>query len=260
MYFYISFYLFINHVLQTPIITNLFIFGTFAIKKTLANVYLALENDLEIIPVLNKIDLPAAEPDRVATEIEDTIGLDTTNIVQASAKAGIGIEDILESVIRDVPPPAIPVEGAPLRALIFDSLFDSFRGVIVFFRVVDGEVKRGDKIRFFFSGAEYEVTEVGIMQPQQIPVTSLRAGEVGYICASIKSVSDARVGDTIMLSSEYKRALSEQSEEDRSNPEKHAIQPLPGCECFLWNIYFLIVAIHQFQMPFLTPISVFAIN
>jgi len=196
--------------------------------QTLANVYLALENDLEIIPILNKIDLPAADPDRVAEEIEETIGLDTTNIVHASAKTGIGIKDILESIIREVPPPQTPVPGVPFRALIFDSLYDSFRGVIVFFRVVDGEVKRGDKIRFFFSGAEYEVTEVGVMQPRQIPVTSLRAGEVGYICASIKSVSDATVGDTIMLASEYKQTLSEMSDEDKADKTKNAIEPLPG--------------------------------
>jgi len=123
------------------------------------------------------------------------------------------------------------VPGVPFRALIFDSLYDSFRGVIVFFRVVDGEVKRGDKIRFFFSGAEYEVTEVGVMQPRQIPVTSLRAGEVGYICASIKSVSDATVGDTIMLASEYKQTLSEMSDEDKADKTKNAIEPLPGCKC-----------------------------
>jgi len=196
--------------------------------QTLANVFLALENDLEIIPVLNKIDLPAADPDRVAEEIEDTIGLDCSNIVKASAKAGIGIEDILESIIREVPPPPTPIEGAPFRALIFDSLYDSFRGIIVFFRVVDGEVKRGDKIRFFYSGAEYEVTEVGIMQPQQIPVTSLKSGEVGYICASIKDVSDARVGDTIFLASQYKEARSKQSQEDRDDLTKAVIEPLPG--------------------------------
>jgi len=205
--------------------------------QTLANVYLALENDLEIIPVLNKIDLPAAEPERVANEIEETIGLDTTNIVHASAKSGIGITEILESIIREIPPPAPPVEGKPFRALIFDSLFDSFRGIIVFFRVVDGEVKRGDKIRFFFSEAEYEVTEVGIMQPQQVPVTSLCAGEVGYICASIKDVSDARVGDTIMLASQYKEALSKQSPEDKADPSKHAIEALPGYAASVPMVY-----------------------
>lgn len=196
--------------------------------QTLANVYLALESDLEIIPILNKIDLPAADPDRVSDEIEETIGLDTTDIVHASAKTGIGITDILESIIREIPPPPAPVEGKPFRALIFDSLYDPFRGVIVFFRVFDGEVKRGDKIRFFFSGAEHEVTEVGVMQPKQVPVTYLRSGEVGYLCASIKDVSDARVGDTIVLASQYRQARSEMSQKDQANPEKFPIEPLPG--------------------------------
>lgn len=171
--------------------------------QTLANVYLALENDLEIIPVLNKIDLPAAEPERVADEIETTIGLDCSNIVQASAKSGIGIEDILEAIVEYVPPPVADTTK-PFRALIFDSYFDSYRGVIVFFRVVDGEVKKGDKIRFMNSAAEHEVTEVGVMQPQQVPVDSLKAGEVGYIVGSIKDVLDARVGDTICLAKQYK--------------------------------------------------------
>eukprot|EP00985_Skeletonema_marinoi_P031911 scaffold37866_cov181-Skeletonema_marinoi.AAC.1 len=144
--------------------------------QTLANVYLALENDLEIIPVLNKIDLPAADPDRVKDEIEETIGLDCENIVRASAKSGIGIEDILESIVKHVPPPAEDT-GGPFRALIFDSLFDPYRGVIVFFRVVDGVLKKGDKVRFLNSKAEHDVTEVGIMQPNQVPVDCLRAGE-----------------------------------------------------------------------------------
>lgn len=175
--------------------------------QTLANVYLALENDLEIIPVLNKIDLPAADPDRVAEEIESTIGLDCSNIVLASAKTGIGIEDILESIVRNVPPP-VDNSKAPLRALIFDSVYDAYRGVIVFFRVIDGEVKKGDKVRFLASAAEHDVTEVGIMQPNQVPVESLRSGEVGYLCGSIKDVLDARVGDTLSLAREYKSAVA----------------------------------------------------
>ena len=191
--------------------------------QTLANCYLALENDLEIIPVLNKIDLPAADPDRVAEEIETSIGLDTSNIVHASAKTGIGIEDILESIIAEVPPPAADT-GGPFRALIFDSLYDPYRGVIVFFRVTDGEVKKGDKIRFLNSKAEHDVTEVGVMQPNQVPVESLRAGEVGYICGSIKDVLDARVGDTIVLSSQFKAAAAKMAEDDDSLP----IEPLPG--------------------------------
>jgi GTP-binding protein LepA len=183
--------------------------------QTLANVFLALENDLEMVPVLNKIDLPAADPERVRSEIEETIGLDTSNIVMASAKSGICIEDILETIIRDVPPPNVE-EGKPVRALIFDSLFDAYRGVIVFFRMIDGgEIKRGDKVRFMNSGVEHEVTEVGVMTPTQIPVTSLRPGEVGYLCAGIKDVLDARVGDTVVLASEFKQM-------------EGAIEALPG--------------------------------
>jgi GTP-binding protein LepA len=126
--------------------------------QTLANVYLALENDLEIIPVLNKIDLPAADPDRVSEEIEQTIGLDCTDIVHCSAKSGIGITEILEQIVRQVPPPPEST-GGPFRALIFDSYYDSYRGVIVFFRVVDGALSKGDKLRFLASGAEHDVTE-----------------------------------------------------------------------------------------------------
>ncbi|KAG7350811.1 GTP-binding protein LepA [Nitzschia inconspicua] len=185
--------------------------------QTLANVYLALENDLEIIPVLNKIDLPAAEPDRVAQEIEETIGLDCSDIVHASAKAGIGIDDILESIVRKIPPPQANVDK-PFRALIFDSYYDSYRGVVVFFRVVDGEVNKGDKLRFMASGAEHEVTEVGVMTPKQVQVDKLRAGEVGYICGGIKDVLDARVGDTMILAKAYKEGKASGNE----------IEPLPG--------------------------------
>jgi len=192
--------------------------------QTLANVYLALENDLEIIPVLNKIDLPAADPDRVASEIEDTIGLDCSDIVHASAKTGIGIKDILESIVKYVPPPP-PATGGPFRALIFDSLFDPYRGVIVFFRVVDGAVRKGERVRFLNSKAEHDVTEVGIMQPNQVPVDSLRAGEVGYMCGSIKDVLDARVGDTITLASEYKAAAAKMKD---AKSEEEPITPLPG--------------------------------
>ena len=168
---------------------------------------------MEIIPVLNKIDLPAADPDRVATEIEQTIGLDCTDIVKASAKAGIGIDQILEAIVRRIPPPKADA-SKPFRALIFDSYYDSFRGVIVFFRVVDGQVSKGDKVRFMASEAEYDVTEVGVMTPSQIQVGTLRAGEVGYICGAIKDVLDARVGDTICLAKEFKakRAAGEELE------------------------------------------------
>ncbi|MBE9139536.1 elongation factor 4 [Nodosilinea sp. LEGE 07088] len=166
--------------------------------QTLANVYLALENDLEIIPVLNKIDLPGAEPDRIKQEIEDIIGLDCSGAILASAKQGIGIDEILESIVYLVPPPADTVDQ-PLRALIFDSYYDSYRGVIVYFRVMDGTIRRKDKVRLMASGKEYEVDELGVLAPTQIEVDELHAGEVGYFAASIKAVEDARVGDTITL-------------------------------------------------------------
>ena len=166
--------------------------------QTLANVYLALENDLEIIPVLNKIDLPGAEPERVAQEIEDVVGLDCSGVIKASAKAGIGIDEILESIVHLVPPPSDTVDQ-PLRALIFDSYYDAYRGVIVYFRVMDGRVKTGDRIRLMASGKEFDIDELGVLSPNQIQVDELHAGEVGYIAAAIKTVEDARVGDTITL-------------------------------------------------------------
>jgi GTP-binding protein LepA len=166
--------------------------------QTLANVYLALENNLEIIPVLNKIDLPGAEPERVRAEVEEIIGLDCSGAILTSAKEGIGIVDILESVVHLVPPPEDTV-NKPLRALIFDSYYDSYRGVIVYFRVVDGNVKKGDKIRLMASDKEYVIDELGVLAPMQIQVEDLHAGEVGYFAASIKAVGDARVGDTITL-------------------------------------------------------------
>ncbi|XFA74046.1 translation elongation factor 4 [Thermosynechococcaceae cyanobacterium Okahandja] len=169
--------------------------------QTLANVYLALEHNLEIIPVLNKIDLPGAEPDRVKGEIEDIVGLDCSQAVLASAKEGIGIEEILESIIHLVPPPRDTVTD-PLRALIFDSYYDPYRGVIVYFRVMDGVVRRGDRIRLMASGKEYEIDELGVLAPNQTPVESLHAGEVGYLAAAIKAVGDARVGDTITLATQ----------------------------------------------------------
>jgi GTP-binding protein LepA len=150
--------------------------------QTMANVYLALENNLEIIPVINKIDLPAADPDKVREEVENTIGLDCEHSIKCSAKTGIGINDILEAIVKRLPPPE-PNVDKPLRALIFDSYYDSYRGVVVFFRVVDGEVKKGDKVRFMNSAMEYEVLEVGYMTPAQVKVNSLRAGEVGYLAA-----------------------------------------------------------------------------
>ncbi|TVQ07735.1 MAG: elongation factor 4 [Leptolyngbya sp. DLM2.Bin27] len=166
--------------------------------QSLANVYLALENDLEIIPVLNKIDLPGAEPERIKQEIEDIIGLDCSGAILASAKQGIGIDEILESIVYLVPPPADTI-AEPLRALIFDSYYDPYRGVIVYFRVMDGTISRKDKVRLMASGKEYEVDELGVLAPTQIEVDELHAGEVGYFAASIKAVEDARVGDTITL-------------------------------------------------------------
>jgi len=166
--------------------------------QTLANVYLALEHNLEIIPVLNKIDLPGAEPERVSAEIEEIIGLDCSGAIHASAKEGIGINEILESIVHLVPPPQDTVDQ-PLRALIFDSYYDPYRGVIVYFRVMDGTVKKGDKVRLMASGKEYEIDELGVLSPTQVQVNELHAGEVGYIAAAIKGVEDARVGDTITL-------------------------------------------------------------
>ncbi len=169
--------------------------------QTLANVYLALENDLEIIPVLNKIDLPGADPERVIQEIEDVIGLDCSGAILASAKNGIGIEEILEAVVDRIPPPQETVED-PLRALIFDSYYDPYRGVIVFIRVMDGKVKPKDKMVLMASGREYEIDEVGVLKPAQTAVQELHAGEVGFINAAIKAVEHARVGDTITLTSQ----------------------------------------------------------
>ncbi len=166
--------------------------------QTLANVYLALDNDLEILPVINKIDLPAADPERVRTEVEDVIGLDASEAVLASAKAGIGIEEILEQVVEKVPAPQGDVE-APLKALIFDSVYDAYRGVILQIRVVDGSVKVGDTIQLMSNGKEFVVTEVGIFTPKAVARDFLMAGDVGYLAAAIKTVADTRVGDTITL-------------------------------------------------------------
>ena len=167
--------------------------------QTLANVYLALEHNLEIIPVLNKIDLPGAEPERVRQEVEEVVGLDCSGAILASAKEGIGVAEILESIVTLVPPPADTV-SEPLRALIFDSYYDAYRGVIVYFRVMDGRVQKGDRVKLMASGKEFIVDELGVLSPNQVPVAELHAGEVGYISAGIRSVEDARVGDTITQS------------------------------------------------------------
>jgi GTP-binding protein LepA len=164
--------------------------------QTLANTYLAIENDLELIPVLNKIDLPSAEPDRIKEQIETIIGLSTEHTVLASAKTGQGVEDILEELIKDIPPPKGDA-GAPFKALIFDSWYDSYRGVIVLFRVFDGTIKKGTKIKFFNTGREYLVETIGVNRPRPTPIGELGPGEVGFLTASIKTVADVQIGDTI---------------------------------------------------------------
>ena len=164
--------------------------------QTLANVYLALDNDLEIIPVINKIDLPSADPDRVKHEIEDVIGIDASEAVLTSAKTGIGIEDVLEAIVEKIPAPSGDAQK-PLKALVFDSKFDAYKGVVLYFRVMDGRVKKGMKIRMMATGAEFEVTEVGVFKPNPVTVDELDAGQVGFLAAAIKNVKDARVGDTI---------------------------------------------------------------
>lgn len=166
--------------------------------QTLANVYLALDNDLEILPVINKIDLPAADPERVRGEVEDVIGLDASEAVLASAKAGIGIEEILEQIVEKVPAPTGD-PNAPLKALIFDSLFDPYRGVIVYIRILDGTVKPGDKIKMMSSGKEFDVVETGVFTPKTTQRSELTVGDVGFLTASMKNVGDSSVGDTITL-------------------------------------------------------------
>ncbi|NTQ00676.1 elongation factor 4 [Enterococcus faecium] len=166
--------------------------------QTLANVYLALDNDLEILPVINKIDLPAADPERVRQEIEDVIGIDASEAVLASAKAGIGIEDILKQIVEYVPAPSGDLD-APLKALIFDSIYDSYRGVVLNVRITDGMVKPGDKIKLMSNGKTFDVTEVGVFSPKAVARDFLMVGDVGYITASIKTVQDTRVGDTVTL-------------------------------------------------------------
>jgi GTP-binding protein LepA len=166
--------------------------------QTLANVYLALDEDLEIIPVLNKIDLASANPDAVKAEIEDLLGIDAADAPLISAKEGIGVGDVLEAVVRRVPPPSGDANGK-LKALIFDSYYDNFKGVVLYARVFDGAVRKGDRIRLMNTKKRYEVTEVGVYAPSPAPRDALSAGEVGYICAGIKQAADARVGDTVTL-------------------------------------------------------------
>ncbi|MBP9639537.1 MAG: translation elongation factor 4, partial [Enterococcus sp.] len=166
--------------------------------QTLANVYLALDNDLEILPVINKIDLPAADPERVRKEIEDVIGLDASEAVLASAKAGIGIEEILEQIVEKVPAPSGDVD-APLKALIFDSIYDAYRGVVLNIRVIDGVIRPGDKIQLMSNGKTFDVTEVGVFSPKAVERDYLMVGDVGYVTAAIKTIKDTQVGDTVTL-------------------------------------------------------------
>ncbi len=177
--------------------------------QTLANVYLALDNNLEILPVINKIDLPSADPERVKQEVEDVIGLDASEAVLASAKAGIGIKEILEQVVQKVPAPTGDPSN-PLKALIFDSHYDPYKGVIIYSRIVDGKIKAGSKIKMMATGKEFEVIEVGAFMPRMTIVDELNVGDVGFIVAGIKTVGDTRVGDTIT---------------DAKNP---TAEPLPG--------------------------------
>ena len=177
--------------------------------QTLANVYMALEHDLEIIPVINKIDLPSAEPERVKKEIEDVIGLDTSDAVMASAKTGIGIEEILDAIVAKVPAPS-GEDDKPLRALIFDSYFDSYKGVIAHIRIMDGHIKKGTQLKMMATGKVFEVTDVGCFRPAPVDLGALVAGQVGFVAGSLKNVKDVRVGDTIT---------------GMANP---AAEPLPG--------------------------------
>jgi len=164
--------------------------------QTLANVYLALDQNLEIVPVINKIDLPSARPDEIKQEIEDVIGLDCENAPLISAKDNINIDQVLEAIVKQIPPPSGD-ENAPLKALVFDSYYDSYRGVVAYIRVKEGQVKKGDKIKMMATGKTFDVTEVGIVSPTQKPTSALLSGDVGYLCASMKEVRSCQVGDTI---------------------------------------------------------------
>nr|WP_269466732.1 translation elongation factor 4 [Spiroplasma clarkii] len=178
--------------------------------QTLANVYLALDNNLEIIPIINKVDLPAAEPERVKAEIEKVIGIDCSDAPMISAKTGLNVIDVLEAIVNKIPPPQVADDNLPLQALIFDSYYDKYRGVMVSIRVMQGTVKVGQQIKMMQSKAIYEVTEVGVKTPFELKKTSLEAGEVGWLAASIKTVRDVQVGDTI------------------TTKENGATEPLPG--------------------------------
>lgn len=197
--------------------------------QTLANVHLAVENNLEIVPIINKIDLPSAEPERIRHEIEEVIGLDASTAILASAKNNIGIDEVLEAIVHRIPAPKEFI-GEPLRALVFDSYYDSYRGIIVYFRIKSGELKLGDKILFMANQKPFEVTELGILKPQQVKVERLGPGEVGYLAASIKDVATL-VGDTITL-------------EDNPAPE-----PLPGYRPAKPMVYAGIYPVDNDQYP-----------
>ena len=177
--------------------------------QTLTNVYLAIDNNLEVIPVINKVDLPNADPEKVKKEIEDAIGLDASNAVLTSAKTGLGVDDILEAIVKLIPPPSGD-EKKPLRALIFDSYFDSYKGVIAHIRLMDGLIKKGMELQMMATGKVFEVTDVGCFQPTPVEVPQLAAGDVGFIAGSLKNVRDVRVGDTV------------------TTTENPAPEPLPG--------------------------------
>jgi GTP-binding protein LepA len=177
--------------------------------QTLANTYLALESNLEIIPIINKIDLPSAEPDEAKREIQEIIGLDAEEAIMTSAKMGQGIKDVLEAIVQRITPPE-GLHESPLRALVFDSLYDPYKGAIAFVRILDGKIRSKQMIKMMSTGKMFEVTEIGVFNPDMQPVDHLQAGEVGYVAASIKNVIDTRVGDTI------------------TDAEKPAKEPLPG--------------------------------
>jgi GTP-binding protein LepA len=187
--------------------------------QTLANVYLALDEDLEILPVINKIDLASARPEEAKMEIEDIIGIDAHDAPLISAKEGIGIEDVLEAIVEKIPAPKGDADGK-LKALIFDSYYDNYRGVVIYSRIFNGKIKIGDMIRLMNTKKKYEVTEVGVYSPGPMPVSELKAGEVGYICASIKHVADARVGDTITM---------DDDPTEQSLPGYKKVQPMVYC-------------------------------
>ena len=187
--------------------------------QTLANVYLALDNDLEILPVINKIDLPSADPERVRNEVEEVIGLDASDAVLTSAKTGVGIEDILEQIVENVPAPEGDIDN-PLKAMIFDSAYDPYRGVVLSIRLMDGVLKKGDTIKLMSNDKTFEVTEIGVFSPKPVERDYLMVGDVGYLTANIKTVRDARVGDTVTLA---------KNPTDKALPGYRSMNPMVFC-------------------------------